>query len=165
MGLFGGKAETKKERAELAGAAKPVVAAVQKPEPIRGAGNPRPGGNAGGYISPGLCLDGLTKCEDDLQIDGLVKGQLECSRHILVGSSGRVEAFIKCHSITIQGQVNGNIEAEHSITIESTGRLVGDLSTRILVHQPGGFFEGHSSMAAPASGQPANPAEAKSGRK
>jgi len=167
MGLFGGKTESQKERAPGAPAAAPAGLPPAKTEAARSGGGQRLAGGSGGYISPGLCLEGQTRSEDDLQIDGLVKGQLECSRHILVGNSGRVEAFIKCHSITIQGQVSGNIQAEHSITIESTGRLVGDLNTRILVHQPGGFFEGHSSMSVPAAGQsgPAASVEGKSGKK
>lgn len=99
-------------------------------------------------ISPQFRFEGKSISDDDIHIEGFVSGEIECRKNVVVGTQGRVEATIRCHSITIQGTVRGNIEASHTVTIEASGKLYGDIRTQIFVNQPGGFFEGYSHMLA-----------------
>ncbi len=97
-------------------------------------------------IGANMTIDGETKGNEDLHVDGTVKGQITCTSHVTVGRSGIIKANVRCGSISIQGEVQGNIESDGMVTIESSGRLIGDITSRTFVNEPGGFFEGYSHM-------------------
>lgn len=124
--------------------AKPASPAYVPPKPAPQSSSD--GTKTSTRIGPNMTIDGQTRGDEDLLVDGTVKGQLTCSRHITVGKTGVVKADIKCHSIHIMGQVQGNVEADESITIGADGKLTGDITARTFVNEPGGFFEGYSHM-------------------
>ena len=114
-------------------------------EPSRPPANP---GNPGvvSRIGAQTLIEGTLRCQEEIFIDGTVKGELDCRSRVVITESGRVEGQIRCSSIVLSGQVTGDVKATDSVIIEATGRMVGDITTRKLTHQPGGFFEGYSHM-------------------
>jgi len=136
MGFFDSRGNTAKPEAKTVQServvARPTTASSS---PVKGT-----------LVGPHMVFEGVTRGREDLTVEGTIKGQLNCEKHVLVGQSGVVEAKVICHSITIRGQVIGNVEAADRITIEETGRLTGDITAKVFINQPGGFFEGYSHM-------------------
>lgn len=104
------------------------------------------GSAKGTVIGPGLLLEGKLESDEDVWIAGRIKGEVHCKRKVIVARSGHIEASIHCASIVVFGEVVGNVVADEHVIIESSGRLIGDITTKLLTNQPGGFFEGYSKM-------------------
>ena len=105
-------------------------------------------------------VTGQIRSDEDMLVSGRIRGEIDCAKMIIVASGGSVEGSIRCKSIVISGSVEGDVVAEERVTIEASGRLRGDITTKILTHQPGGFFEGYSHMVEhpkPAPPKPAPP--------
>jgi cytoskeletal protein CcmA (bactofilin family) len=100
----------------------------------------------GTVIGPGLVLEGKLESDEDVWIAGRIKGEVHCKRKVIVAKGGHIEASVHCSSIVIFGEVVGNVVAKEHVIIESSGRLIGDICTKLLTNQPGGFFEGYSKM-------------------
>lgn len=104
------------------------------------------GAAKGTVIGPGLVLEGKLESDEDVWIAGRIKGEVHCKRKVIVARGGHIEASVTCSSIVVFGEVVGNVVAEEHVIIESSGRLLGDITTKLLTNQPGGFFEGYSKM-------------------
>ncbi|MGQ9672747.1 MAG: bactofilin family protein [Candidatus Aminicenantales bacterium] len=94
-------------------------------------------------IGPEVLIEGEIKGQQDVVIEGQVRGKIHLSSSdLVVTERGRVEANIQARNITIQGEVNGDIEASNRVSIESTGRMKGNISAGIIAIQDGARFKG-----------------------
>lgn len=98
-------------------------------------------------IGPGLTIEGKLRTErEEIWIAGRILGDLESDGRVTIADSGLIEGSVHCKTVIIHGEVKGNVVADESITIEATGRLIGDITSKQFINQPGGFFQGYSKM-------------------
>lgn len=97
-------------------------------------------------LGDGFDFTGEINTDRDMLVLGLVKGKIMSKAQVTIGGSGKVEGGINCVSLVVDGQVVGNVEAVEKVTITKSGRLTGDITTKLFINQPGGFFEGYSHM-------------------
>ncbi|MDF5425673.1 polymer-forming cytoskeletal protein, partial [Vibrio parahaemolyticus] len=64
-------------------------------------------------IAKGCSLSGELKVENDVQIDGIVDGQINVEGTLVVAESGRVNGEIYAKQLIINGMMDGNCHAEH----------------------------------------------------
>ncbi len=81
-----------------------------------------------------------------IRINGSFEGELDVKGGLIVGTTGRVVAPITATTVHISGAVKGNIVAERSVEISETGKVWGDIVSGALLIEPGGLFQGQSSM-------------------
>ncbi|MGD8523293.1 MAG: polymer-forming cytoskeletal protein [Desulfobacterales bacterium] len=105
-------------------------------------------------LSTKVKIEGEIHGEENLHVDGQIKGSIKLIGDILIGHRGIVEAEIEANNIVIQGQVTGNVSARQQLEIQPSGKLIGDCSARSIDIKEGALFEGRSHMtkAAAASG-------------
>ena len=84
--------------------------------------------------------------QEDLVVEGRVKGRIQTKGDVVVAAGGNVEAAILARNITIQGRVNGNIEAREAVEIQQEGVLIGDCRARTIQIREGARFEGRSDI-------------------
>ena len=88
--------------------------------------------------------------DGEVQIDGIVKGDVKCSR-LSVGSSGHIQGEIIADTALIRGKVEGQISAKN-VTLTRTARVVGDIVHDTLTIEPGAHLDGHCKrMDSPAA--------------
>lgn len=97
-------------------------------------------------IGEGTSLEGTIMVPHSVRIDGRLKGKLETTETLTVGSSGHIEADIIAKSAIIGGTVQGNLSVEDRVELEANASLIGDLKTRDLVINEGATFHGNCSM-------------------
>jgi cytoskeletal protein CcmA (bactofilin family) len=97
-------------------------------------------------IGAGTTLEGTIIAPHSVRIDGSLKGKLETSETLTVGSTGHIEADIIAKSAIIGGSVHGNLSVEDRVELEANASLVGDLKARDLVINEGATFHGNCSM-------------------
>ena len=97
-------------------------------------------------IGSSIVIDGEIAGDEDLVIEGTVKGKISLKENLQVETSGVVEADIQTTTVTISGQVTGNIQASERVELTADGRMVGDIrSPRILIAD-GATFKGNIDM-------------------
>ncbi len=97
-------------------------------------------------IGSSIVIDGEILGEEDLTIEGTVKGKIFLKENLFVEQSGVVEADIETQTVTISGQVTGNITATDKVEIRSDGRMVGDIKAPRVIIADGAVFKGNVDM-------------------
>lgn len=96
-------------------------------------------------ISEGCRFDGNLFSPTNTKIEGLVNGNLNGERGLIIGKKGSVNGDVSGIEVVVYGTVKGNIRA-HSIEIKSTGIVQGDIETDSLIIEQGGKLNGGVKM-------------------
>ena len=102
---------------------------------------PAPRSAAPSIVSSDLKILGDLISAGDLQIDGIVEGDIQ-TRSLTIGEGAVVTGNIQAETTRVCGQVTGTIKAA-TVTLERTAKVVGDILHQILAIEPGAFLEGH----------------------
>ena len=97
-------------------------------------------------IGTGTQIEGEIKSENDIRVDGKVKGTVTSKSKIAVGSTGIVDGDLICDNADISGKVFGKVEVSDMLYLKSTGYLEGDIVTGKLVVEAGARFTGSCKM-------------------
>jgi cytoskeletal protein CcmA (bactofilin family) len=101
---------------------------------------------AGSVIAEGLSIEGEVVSEEEVVVQGSLRGKLTTSDAVLVGSSAVVEANVSAQSVTVAGQVTGNVTAQERVDLQAGARLVGDVEAARLTIADGASFKGNVDM-------------------
>ncbi len=115
-------------------------------------------GNVKTIIAEDIEIEGTITCASDIQFDGKLTGDLECSGNAIIGNKSVIKGNISVKSITIMGKIDGNIDASDRIEMKSTTRLNGDIKAKRLTVEDGVTFIGRSEVnpAGSATQKPAS---------
>lgn len=97
-------------------------------------------------IGSSIVIDGEITGDEDLIIQGTVKGRIALKESLFVESSGNVEADIETQNVDISGQVTGNIAASDKVELKSQCRMVGDIKAPRILIADGAVFKGNVDM-------------------
>jgi cytoskeletal protein CcmA (bactofilin family) len=104
------------------------------------------GDMAGSVVGAGLIVEGEFTSDDEVIVDGTVRGTLSTGEAVSVGGDGVVEADLAAQSVSVAGQVTGNINASARVDIQAGGRLIGDVKAGRLTIADGASFRGNVDM-------------------
>jgi cytoskeletal protein CcmA (bactofilin family) len=97
-------------------------------------------------VSRPVIVEGEISGEENLHVDGRVKGIIRLSGDLFVGAGGVVEAEIDARRIVIQGAVTGKVLARGQLEIQPSGRFNGEATAASYEIRQGAVFEGVSRM-------------------
>lgn len=97
-------------------------------------------------IGKSIVVDGEISGEEELIVEGTVKGKILLKESLTVESSAVVEADIESSSVTISGQVTGNITATERVELQAEGRMIGDIKAPRILIADGATFKGNVDM-------------------
>ena len=101
---------------------------------------------AGTLIGEELTIEGEITSDEEVTVDGTVRGTLSTADNVSIGPSGVVEADIQGGSLVVAGQVTGNVTASDRIDLQAGGRLIGDVKASRLTIADGASFKGNVDM-------------------
>ncbi len=93
-------------------------------------------------IGPGLCVQGNVAGEAEVQIDGLVRGDVRVGK-LSLGPEGRIEGSVVAVVAEIRGYIKGPMKARQ-VRLYGTARVEGDIAHEQLAMETGAVFEGRS---------------------
>jgi cytoskeletal protein CcmA (bactofilin family) len=97
-------------------------------------------------IAVDLKVVGGLSTEGTVKVDGLVEGNIQAERQVLVSKGGEVKGDIQSAEIIVGGRIEGSVRASGRVEVQSTATIDGDILTkRILVHE-GGEVNGNLRM-------------------
>ena len=97
-------------------------------------------------VSRPVVVEGEISGEENLHVDGRVKGIIRLAGDLFVGASGVVEAEIDARSIVIQGAVTGKVLARRQLEVHPSGRFNGEATAASYEIRQGAVFEGVTRM-------------------
>lgn len=115
------------------------------------------GGKPATLISQDVEIVGTIKCNEGIQINGRLNGDLICSGDAIIGEKAIIKGNLSVNGITVLGQVNGNITAKDRIELKSSARVSGDIRSKRLMVVDGVTFVGKAEVN-PSGVQPAHDA-------
>ncbi len=110
-----------------------------------------PSSNSATLISAGTTLNGDIVSENDLRIDGTVKGNVICSSKIIIGNSGLIEGNITGLQADVAGKVLGNIEVKELLQMREECLVEGNIMAAKLQIEPSAVFNGRCQMLLPTA--------------
>lgn len=93
-------------------------------------------------LAQNLVVEGSIQSESEVQIDGLVKGDVRVER-LTIGETGRIEGQVAAETADVRGRVVGAIVAKQ-VRLFSSASVEGDITAEQLAIEPGASFEGRS---------------------
>jgi cytoskeletal protein CcmA (bactofilin family) len=95
------------------------------------------------FIGKTMNIEGGLVSDEDLTIEGRVKGTIEVSKTLTIGRYGDVTADINARVVKIIGKARGNIVASDKVEILSEGRYNGNIMSEKLVVAEGAVLIGN----------------------
>ena len=97
-------------------------------------------------IGNGTDINGNIKTNGDLRIDGFIKGTIQATGKVVIGSTGKVEGEISCQNADISGEVKAHIKVNELLSLKASAIVTGDILTNKLAIEPGATFTGACKM-------------------
>ncbi|MBX2887304.1 MAG: polymer-forming cytoskeletal protein [Ferruginibacter sp.] len=102
--------------------------------------------NTTSLISSGNEISGDIKTNDNIRIDGVLKGNLICTAKFVLGPNGAIEGNVKAFTADIQGKIDGMVVVEDLLYLRDKAYICGDISASKLMIEPSAHFNGHCKM-------------------
>jgi len=94
-------------------------------------------------IAADTIIRGEIRVESKMQVDGEISGAINAKSIICVGKTGLIEGEVVSQKLVVTGCFFGTAHCEE-IEILASGKVVGQITSKVLVIERGGFFEGES---------------------
>jgi cytoskeletal protein CcmA (bactofilin family) len=101
---------------------------------------------AGNVVGAGLIVEGEFTTDEDVVVEGTLRGTLSTAESLSITGDGVVEADVRAAAVVIAGQVTGNVNASARVDIQAGGRLIGDVKAGRLTIADGASFRGNVDM-------------------
>ncbi len=91
-------------------------------------------------------FNGLYETKQNLRIEGLAEGEIQCEGTLTVAEGARVKAKVTASTITIAGELDGEVLCHGVFQIMPSGQVSASVSARRLIVQEGGLYNGEFRM-------------------
>lgn len=106
-------------------------------------------------------FNGLFETKQNLRIEGVAEGEIQCEGMVTVAEGARVKAKVTASTVTIAGELSGEVVCRDVFQILPTGQVEATVSARRLIVQEGGYYNGEFHMITdPTAFNPASAAPA-----
>lgn len=95
------------------------------------------------FIGETMVIEADITSDEDIIIEGKVKGKISVSKTLTIGKSGKVKADIRAAVVRIIGEAKGNIIASNKVELLSLGRYTGNIQSQKLVVEEGAILNGN----------------------
>jgi cytoskeletal protein CcmA (bactofilin family) len=96
-------------------------------------------------IGTDLTIAGNLICKGEVQVDGIVEGDIQGS-NVVIGESATVTGSISAEEVVVRGHVIGSIYSRR-VMLQTTSQVEGDIFHQSLSIEQGAMFEGKSRRA------------------
>jgi len=115
--------------------------------PERGVRAQSTGRQEAAIIGPSIHIDGDLYGDEDLVIEGEVKGAVHLKNNSLtIGSHGKITADVYAHTIFVDGFMDGDLYGAEQISIRKTARVRGNVTSPRVSLEDGAKFKGSIEM-------------------
>ena len=119
----------------------------------------QPGGSFNGtYIGANITLDGTITGTEAVLVEGTVRGKIDMSGDLRVGTKARVEATVHAKNVTVEGRLTGDISADDRVELVASATVDGNIKAPKIIVAEGAKFRGNVDMGSARPREGAEPA-------
>ncbi|WP_394824044.1 polymer-forming cytoskeletal protein [Pendulispora albinea] len=97
-------------------------------------------------IGAGITIEGEITTDDDVVVQGTVRGKLTAKDSVTVESGAVVEADIVGGPLAVSGSITGNIQSSDRVDLQPGARVVGNVKATRITIADGAQFKGNVDM-------------------
>lgn len=112
-------------------------------------------------IGEHITIEGSIRGEENLVIDGSMKGNVELKNHdFTIGSKGRFDGEIEAENVSISGDIKGNIKTPGRVQITREADFIGEIKAQNISVEDGAYFKGVIELQRPPNRKTAKSTDA-----
>ena len=96
-------------------------------------------------IGEDLTITGNVVSKGEIQIDGVVEGDVQCGS-LLLGDKSQITGGVIAEDVVVRGRIVGSVRGLR-VTLQAQSHVEGDIYHQSLAIEQGAYFEGKSSRA------------------
>jgi cytoskeletal protein CcmA (bactofilin family) len=102
-------------------------------------------------VGPDAIFRGDIKSKGDIVVSGSVEGEVSSEGKLVIAQGGSVTGRVSATEVVLEGRLSGDAVAAKSLSILSSAQVKGDVTTPVIMIEPGAAFIGRCSMAEQAA--------------
>lgn len=134
-------------------------ATSQKP-PVRSSDGPVPAPSFT-FFGPNITVDGTITGSEPVVIEGLIRGRIDLTGDLRIGTKARIEATVHARNVTVEGKLTGDVSADERVELVATATVDGNIKAPKIIVAEGAKFRGNVDMGAVRPREHAGEAKAK----
>ncbi len=108
--------------------------------------NDPPKGSGSSYLGPHIVFDGTVTGNENLVIEGTVRGKIDLKSDLRVGPTARVEATVHAKNVAIEGTLVGDVSADGRVELVASANVDGNIKAPKVIVAEGARFRGAVDM-------------------
>lgn len=100
------------------------------------------GSSVGCVIAKGTTIDGEMKTEENVRLDGILRGSLSCKKRLVLGKSGKIEGSVNVREADIGGVIEGDIITDGLLVLRPNAKILGNINTKSIQIELGAVYVG-----------------------
>ena len=97
-------------------------------------------------IAKGTNIEGDFKTSENVRIDGMIKGNIQCDKKLVLGRSAKIEGKLNANEAVIMGNIKGNVHINGLLRLESSASIEGDIVAKKMTVEEGALIDGISKI-------------------
>jgi cytoskeletal protein CcmA (bactofilin family) len=114
-----------------------------RPQPRSGDGTPMPNGT---FFGPNVTIEGTVTGSEPVIVEGTIRGKINLTGDLRVGTQARVEATVHAKNVTVEGRLTGDISADDRVELVTTATVDGNIKAPKIIVAEGARFRGNVDM-------------------
>lgn len=98
------------------------------------------------FIGPNVAVEGKITGSEPVVIEGSVRGEINLSADLRVGSKARVEATVHARNVVVEGKLTGDVSADERVELITSATVDGNIKAPKIVVAEGAKFRGAVDM-------------------
>lgn len=121
-------------------------------------GEPQPAFH-GTFFGPNVVFEGTLTGSEPVMVEGTVRGTINLTNDLHVGTKARVEAKVHAKNVTIEGKLTGDVSADDRVELVASSTVDGNIKAPKIVVAEGARFRGAVDMGSTRPKEGAEPAK------
>ncbi len=101
------------------------------------------------FIGPNITIEGTITGSDPVAIDGNLRGQINLTGDLRIGTKANVEATVHARNVVIEGKLTGDVSADDKVELIASAAVDGNIKAPKIVVAEGARFRGAVDMGSP----------------
>ncbi|MCU1348878.1 MAG: hypothetical protein JWO56_1908 [Acidobacteria bacterium] len=100
----------------------------------------------GTFFGPNVKIEGTVTGSELVTIEGSVKGNINLTGDLLIGTKARIEATVHAKNVTVEGTLNGDVSADDRVELVASAVVDGNIKAPKIIVAEGAKFRGSVDM-------------------
>lgn len=113
------------------------------------------------FLGANVTLEGTITGSEPIVVEGTVRGNINLSADLRVGTKARVEATVHARNVMVEGKLTGDVSADDRVELVASAVVDGNIKAPKIIVAEGAKFRGNVDMGSRVPKDDAGAAKAK----